>query len=182
MEVQVIIALAGRRIDAPERTQPVFPEANIDAVRGKLLSLFREQHVSHLISSAACGADLLALDAAGSMGICRRIILPFAPTLFRETSVIDRPGDWGALFDRIISEVEAENNVIDLQLELDSATYVHTSYVILSEAASLAETMHLQSAALLVWDGISRGEDDMTSILGEAARVSGLQVLQISTL
>jgi hypothetical protein len=41
-------------------------------------------------SSAACGADIIASEVASEIGLRRRIVLPFARDLFRETSANDR--------------------------------------------------------------------------------------------
>ena len=60
-----------------------------------------------LVCSVACGADLVALEAAERLGRRRRIVLPFAAERFRMTSVTDRPGDWGPMFDRMIAAADA---------------------------------------------------------------------------
>ena len=91
----MIIALAGRRIDAADADTQRFPVENIELVRRRLRELFERERPEALVSSAACGADLIALDEAGALGIRRRVILPFDRRRFRETSVIDRPGRLG---------------------------------------------------------------------------------------
>jgi hypothetical protein len=58
----MIIALAGRRIDPPRADTPRFPLANMPAVRGRIHTLLVEQKAQGLVCSAACGADLLALE------------------------------------------------------------------------------------------------------------------------
>src|SRR5256885_749046 len=58
----MIIALAGRRIDAPSTSTPTFPLPEVDKVREKLAALFESEGATALASSAACGADLIALD------------------------------------------------------------------------------------------------------------------------
>lgn len=110
----MVIALAGRRIDAEGAASPRFPTENIGNVKEKLGLFFIEKKPDWLVSSSACGADLIALDIAGELEINRKIILPFDAKTFRSTSVVDRPGDWGMLFDRIYDELKKENNVIDL--------------------------------------------------------------------
>ncbi len=179
----MVIALAGRRIDAPKSANPVFPEENIEAVRERIERLLKDRSATVLVSSAACGADLLALEAAGVLGVRRRVILPFDPLLFRETSVIDRPGNWGPVFDRVIADVEAKGDLVNLQLEPDSdSSYIQTNHVILSGSISLAAAAHCRAAAALVWDGVSRGDDDITDLFGNTARTQGLEVFEISTL
>ncbi|HEX3640682.1 MAG TPA: hypothetical protein VHV10_05275, partial [Ktedonobacteraceae bacterium] len=168
----MIIALAGRRTDAPGATIPRFPLENVAAVRERIYAFFVDHKATTLVCSAACGADLLALDVAGELGIRRRIVLPFEQTRFRTISVVDRPGEWGALFDRIIREVQAEGNLVILSNDgEDEAIFATTNGVILDEALTLARQMPHDKGelsenpvlAMLVWDGQSRGEGDVTA-------------------
>src|ERR1700687_257733 len=99
-----IVALAGRRVDPVDADTRRFPLENVTLVRKRLSELFVAERATALVSSAACGADLAALEAAERLGLRWRIVLPFAPERFRQTSVIDRPGDWGPVFDRLIAQ------------------------------------------------------------------------------
>src|SRR6185437_8645876 len=110
----MIFSLAGRRVDAPDSLPMRFPLHNVELVRGRLRALLERHPPGTLVCSAACGSDLLALEAAGDLGWRRRVILPFERGRFRDSSVTDRPGDWGALYDRILDEVQALN---DLSIE-----------------------------------------------------------------
>src|SRR5258708_23324677 len=103
----MIVTLAGRRIDPLNAPVARFPVENSAEVREQLVHLLQEQGATALVCSAACGADLLGLEAAGTLGLRRRVVLSFAPERFRATSVTDRPGEWGPLYDRIIAEVAA---------------------------------------------------------------------------
>jgi hypothetical protein len=179
----VIIALAGRRIDPSDIDNPAFPLAAVPTVRNRLRELLIKQNATTLVSSAACGADLIAQQTAGELGIRQRIVLPFDPTRFRDTSVTDRPGDWGPVFDAIIAEVQANQALINLQSESDTdEPYLQTNQAILNEATSLATESGDQAIAVIVWNGLSRGEDDITQLFAESARNRGLQVLEVSTL
>src|SRR5688572_14676271 len=102
MKPTSVAALAGRRIDAADAQSVHFPLSNVSVVRQALVSIFLDKHVALLIASAACGADLIALDAALESGLRCRVVLPFEPDKFRETSVVDRPGEWGPIYDKAI--------------------------------------------------------------------------------
>src|SRR5262245_15369924 len=102
----MLIALAGRRVDAPNAGTARFPLVNVELVSRRVDELFEHEAATALVSSAACGADLLALKVAGARRMRRRIVLPFDRARFRATSVIDRPGDWGRLYDRILAELD----------------------------------------------------------------------------
>ncbi|HEY0758364.1 MAG TPA: hypothetical protein VGD59_03810 [Acidisarcina sp.] len=178
----MVIALAGRRIDAEGSSAPVFPLANIEAVARSLHTLFQQQSVKVLVSSAACGADLLALEAAGQLGIRRRIILPFDRAIFRSTSVTDRPGEWGRVFDRALAAVDAKSDLVDLRLAPgQDATYLQANKEILRECVALAAALRYPAAAALVWNGRAREGDDITNAFGEDARSLGLPVFEVST-
>ena len=187
----MIIALAGRRIDAPDTTVSRFPLRNSAAVRENIRRLFTERQATALVCSAACGADLLALDVAGELGIARHIVLPFAKQRFRSASVIDRPGEWGGLFDRITGEVEAAGNLVILHDEReDDAIFAIANRVILDEAQSLAR-QHSQDKsgppandilAVIVWEGQTRGEGDLTADFVDEARARAIPVAEILTI
>jgi hypothetical protein len=169
----VIAALAGRRIDAPASATPRFPLANIPLVRARLSRRLQQVRPDTLVCSAACGADLLALDIAGSMGVRRRIVLPFAAAQFRETSVIDRPGDWGGVYDRVIAEVSARGDLVVLggNASDGDAAYRDANARILDEVRRLDDPAWM---ALVVWDGSRReGIDLSAEFLAEAQRLKG---------
>src|SRR5438270_205679 len=103
----MIVAGAGRRIDAPDGGQPRFPLENVAKVRRRIRALLEQQRVAGVVSSAACGADLVVLSEAVSLGLRCRVVLPIERARFRESSVVDRPGDWGPLFDRVLDGIDA---------------------------------------------------------------------------
>jgi hypothetical protein len=134
-----VIALAGRRIDAPGADPPRFPFGSLPSVRQRLADLLVEERATALICSAACGADLVALEAAEGLGIRRRIVLPFAPERFRTTSVTDRPGDSGPVYDRLIGAAETAGDLVVLHGDNgDDSAYAAANRAIIREAQRLA--------------------------------------------
>jgi hypothetical protein len=94
----VIVAVAGRRIDAADAAVARFPLANRGLVARRIGAALGRLDATAVIASAACGADLLALEAAQRQGMRRRVILPYAEEWFLEDSVLDRPGRWAGAF------------------------------------------------------------------------------------
>jgi hypothetical protein len=185
--LQSVIAFAGRRIDADNAHPPRFPSANVEAVRASLWRTLKEAAASILIASAACGSDLLALEAASELGIRSRIVLPFAPEVFRQTSVTDRtqPAYWGALYDRLIAEARERSALIILGRNRDdSGAYVAANQAIIAEALVSAEKAvpPARLLAVIVWEGRSRGEDDATDDFRRIAQERGFSIKQILTL
>jgi hypothetical protein len=178
-----VIAVAGRRIDADPDGER-FPLRNADLVRMRLGDAFDRFAARTLVVSAACGTDLLAIEAARARGMRFRIILPFAAARFRETSVVDRPGDWGASFDVAIAEARGRDDLIELPYgdgpEQDA--YLAANERLIVEACALA-AYDLQSArAVIATEGESHDSGDVTEDLARRARMAGLEVVKISTL
>ena len=176
----MVIALAGRRVDPTEAKLSRFsPEPeNIERVRRRLHTVFISQGVVALVSSAACGADLLALEEAGRLGLRRKIVLPFNPAKFRSTSVIDRPGNWGSLYDKAIEEVGARGDLVILDCESEDTTYIETNHKIIEEAIALGKNLKNPVSALRGWEGSARGPGDLTEEFALWAKKRGIPLLE----
>ena len=180
-----VVALAGRRVDAPGTEPPRFPLENVPVVRERLAELLARERAAALVCSAACGADLLALGEAERLGLRRRVVLPFAPGRFRETSVVDRPGDWGPLYDRVVEAARRAGDLVVLEGAGEgAAAYAAANARILEEALALAGGAPVPVGAALaaiVWEGRPRGPDDATQQFAELARGRGLAVEEVLT-
>jgi hypothetical protein len=177
----VIVALAGRRIDAPDAIPERFPSRCIAPVRERLRAALRERRASALVCAAACGADLIALALAEELGLRRRIVLPFAGDDFRRRSVVDRPGDWGEPFDRLVAEAAGRNDLEILGLPAaDPGVFQSTNAAILDRALALARETDEPACAFAVWDGPLTGHTDYTQDFVETAQRRGIPVQSIA--
>ena len=173
-----VLVHAGRRVDAPNASTPRFPSSNVDIVRRRIHDAFVAKKPGFLVTAAACGADLLTLDVARDLGINRVVLLPSEPAVFRQSSVVDRPGNWGELFDRLLKETQVEVlGVADGQ-----AGYLETNLRLLDRGQSLANTNNTVTNALVVWDKKLRGPDDVTGHFLAQARLRKMPVIEVSTL
>jgi hypothetical protein len=176
-----IVALAGRRIDTPHTHPPRFPLEKVTAVRRQIADLLAKEHAVALVCSAACGADLIALDVAGAMGLKRRVVLSSPPERFRASSVVDRPGDFGPAFDRVIADLERTPDLVVLgKIEAGENPYETANRVILDQAMMLASAPGYV-LAVIVWEGRSRGDGDLTQQFAVEARARGIEVVEIVT-
>src|SRR5581483_6589595 len=124
-----------------------------------------------------CGADLLALEEAGELNWRRRVILPFHRDRFRETSVTDRPGNWGPLYDYILNAIEPNDLLIE-PAGRGTDNYEAVGLSILDEAARLAAACGSPQSAVLVWDSVDSGPGDLTYRFAATAKERGMDVLQ----
>ncbi|MGD9851074.1 MAG: hypothetical protein AB7T38_07395 [Nitrospirales bacterium] len=189
-----ILVCAGRRIDPPATSAIRFPLSAVDQVSRRVEALFREQRVSLVVSSAACGADLVALKMAQQVGIRFRILLPFPPEQFRKTSVVDRPSltewHWGHLYDQLIEQAQRARDLIILdETPEGSVGYQAVNQALVKEAIGLGKQQvgavggsgFAFVKALVIWDGQSRGQTDLTLHFVEEVRAQGLPILEILT-
>ena len=178
----VIVALAGRRIDAADAAEPRFPASAINIVRQRIASAFEEIHASELVSAAACGADLIAIDVAQQRGMPASIVLPYAADEFRRTSVVDRGNDWGGPYDAAIREAENHGRLHILGLPEGDAAYLATNEAILDEALKNSGGETRGVLAVIVWDGPLHGRTDYTAAFADEARRRGMRVSSIPIL
>jgi hypothetical protein len=177
-----VAALAGRRIDAPDAAVARFPLARRERVRSQLLATLCDRRVRALVTAAACGVDLLGLEAAGEIGAGRHVVLPFDRARFRRTSVVDRPGDWGPLYDAILRDVEDAGSLTELSYDRDDdEAFVAANHAMLDRAAEVAASLSLPLIAVVAWDGTPRDTGDVTLAFRDEARRRGLEVVELST-
>jgi len=179
-----VAALAGRRPDAPGAKARVFPATSIPHVRSQLRSLFTEQRIGLLVSSAAAGADLLALDVADSLGLRRQLVLPFSIDAFQEKSVADKAGDWMQLFERVISHLGPNDGlrVLDDVFANPEDAYSAASHEILNLSEAYARQMESHPPlAVVVWNGTARRGRDMTAEFRTEAIARSFAVMDVLT-
>lgn len=183
----MVAVLAGRRVDAADAPAERFPMQNVEKVKEKLRLFFIANSIDYLVCSAACGADLIALDIAGQLNISRKMVLPFDAETFRSSSVTDRPGNWGKLFDTVYKELNAGPNVIILNYgKDDNDAYEKTNFDILNTAdlifEKLKETGDRKKVAVIIWEGAPKDSNDTTDHFRKEAEKRGYTIEEINCL
>ena len=173
-----VMVAAGRRVDAPDAQTARFPPSKVDAVRQKIRDVFARENAVALVCSGACGADLLALEVAGERHMKCYVILGAEAAEFRKTSVADRPGDWGELFDQAMKTSSVEV----LKVPEGQEGYLETNLKLLDRAQAVAKEDGTSVEALVIWNEQSRGPDDVTDHFLQQAKLRSIPVTQISTL
>lgn len=182
MKHGVIVAAAGRRIDPDDAPVSRFPLESVEQTRQRIRETLVRRGATALVSSAACGADLLALSAAADLRLTRRVVLPFEPEQFRRTSVIDRPGDWAPLFDEMLRQLQASGDLIVLQERPGDAAYEAVGEAVLAEATRIARQNGDRPVAMVIWDGRVRPGVDLTAQFRDSAGRRGFEVVDVLTL
>ncbi|MBS0319740.1 MAG: DUF4071 domain-containing protein [Proteobacteria bacterium] len=97
-----VIAFTGHMIDHPQRARPRFPAALEDRVAQALRERLERMGPVIGYAQAACGADILFLEALQAMRMQTHVVLPFARSDFVATSVTFAGGDWERRFDTVL--------------------------------------------------------------------------------
>lgn len=177
-----VLAVSGRRIDPATADEPRFPAGNEALVALRIRDMMLSTTTKVVVCSGACGVDILALEAAGELGLSRRLVLPFPRQKFRATSVADRGEDWGRRFDAILQEMPGEH-VVELTLpQSNDQAYAAANSKILDQTEGLASVAGRRALAMVVWNGLSRGPTDWTDQFRKLAVDRKLEVIPVSTL
>jgi hypothetical protein len=97
-----VVAFTGHMIDTLDRTVPRFPVSLEPAVAAAIAERVARWHSPRVFTSAACGADLLFVEAAQAAAADVTIVLPFDRDDFVRTSVAVGGDQWVARFDRAL--------------------------------------------------------------------------------
>ncbi len=175
-----VTALAGRRIDAKAAREKRFPPENESLVAKRIRNILRGTASTGVVSSAACGADILALECAGELRLTRRVVLPFPRERFRETSVADRGEEWGRRFDAILSSLD-KDDIVEMNLEgSEDDAYAAANIRILDEAANTAAGQTV--IAMVVWNDLPRGGTaDLTDAFRKLALNREIETISVPT-
>jgi len=180
MNSTAIACLAGRRIDPLDADTARFPLQLASRVGDAITAVLVERRISRLVCAAACGADILALETCEALAIPATVVLPFSVEIFRELSVIDRPGNWGPRFDQVIARARAHSDLVELGYTKDDQNaFLGANREIVARVTRASTN---EKFAIVVWDGVTRGDDDATADLADHARHSGLEVIEILTM
>ncbi len=154
-QIPRVVVFSGHIIDTPDRSTPRFPAALesrvYEAIRDRLLKL--DARLGY--ASAACGSDILFLEAMAELGGELHIVLPYEREQFIKESVDVIPGaNWRERFDRVMERatetiVPAHYNVC----EDSSIIYEYTNRVLYGLAKMRSEHLDTELVPLAVWNG-----------------------------
>ncbi len=149
-----VVVFSGHMIDRPKRAVPRFPPQFERTVYKAILKRLKELNVGFGYASAACGSDILFLEAVLEAGGEIHIMLPYDKEQFAHDSVDIIPGsDWRAryeqLLDRAAQVLTASNNKMDE----GSVYYDYANLLLLGLAKKCAEQLETDLVPMAVWDG-----------------------------
>jgi len=152
LAIPPVVIFSGHMVDHPERPSPRFPPALVPEVRERIRERLAAIAPVAAYGSAACGADLLCLEAARDLGCETHIVLPFPPADFRRTSVDFAGGDWGERFERALSAAGSVTVTSDHLAKGSTATYDYANLVLTGMGRLRAQLLDAPLRAIAVLD------------------------------
>jgi class 3 adenylate cyclase len=153
LKIPPVLMYTGHMIDHAARATPRFPieleGAMASAVREKL-SVLRPLAA---YGSAACGSDILCLEAMREAGGETHIVLPFPAQEFHRISVDFAPGGWSERFERALAAADSVTVTSDHRARGSSATFEYANLVLTGMARLRSQALQTQLLGLAIWDG-----------------------------
>jgi class 3 adenylate cyclase/tetratricopeptide (TPR) repeat protein len=149
-----VVAFAGHLVDRPGRSQPRFPPVLEPAVEAAVRDRLGRLRAGFGFSSAACGADIIFLEALAEIGAKSHVVLPYNRGQFVRDSVDVVPGaDWAARFDRVLSQAAEVTIASDLPFGTGGTSYEYAFRLLDGGAGVRADELDTDLVCLAVWDG-----------------------------
>jgi class 3 adenylate cyclase len=152
-QIPKVVVFAGHLIDRPGRQTPRFPPQLEPAVRNAIRSRLKKIGAGFGYASAACGSDILFLEALIENGVEAHIVLPYDKKRFAKDSVTILPGtDWGSRFEQVLARASEIITASSQRLGEGSMSFEYTNLVLQGLAHMKARQLETEVVPLAVWD------------------------------
>ncbi len=152
LRIPPVLVFTGNMIDGPGSRAPRFPAAIEVAVREAVVLQLTALKPTAVYGSAACGADILCLEAARALGCETHIVLPFPAAEFRRSSVDFAGGNWGERFEQALGVADSVTVASDHRAGSSSASFEYANLIVTGMGALRAETLDTSLRGLAVLD------------------------------
>jgi class 3 adenylate cyclase len=168
----------GHMIDAPGRKTPRFPPEREAAVRAAIDAEIAALDLRIGYSSAACGGDLLFIEAMLDRGAEVNVVLPFAKSDFVETSVRFAGEGWVERFERALERAASVQYVTAERHLGDDRLFGFGNRFMSGLALLRARSFSAEPWLIALWDGADGSTGGTADAIGrwpfpERARLIG---------
>lgn len=171
-----VIAFSGHMIDAADRRDARFPASLEGAVADALRRRVASYPAAIGFCQAACGADLLFLEAMQDAGNPTHIVLPCAIPDFVATSVAFAGEAWIGRFERAMQRATSVVLATEEPLLGDTVLFVHASNLIRGMASLHASELETEPLLLNASEPDALAHEGGTAATTQAWRASGHRV------
>jgi class 3 adenylate cyclase/tetratricopeptide (TPR) repeat protein len=153
LKIPPVVMYTGHMIDQGARATPRFPIALERVVAAAVREKLAVLRPLAAYGSAACGSDILCLEAMREIGGETHIVLPFPAQEFHRASVDFASGGWGERFERALAAADSVTVTSDHRARGSSATFEYANLVLTGMARLRAQVLQTDLRGLAVWDG-----------------------------
>ncbi len=156
LRIPSVVVFAGHMIDRSDRATPRFPPEIEDAVAEEIRRRIDRLNPGFGFAAAACGSDILFLEAMLDRGAENTIVLPFNEEEFARESVDFIPGsNWRERFDRVVAHAARVITASTQRLEIGGISYEFCNELLLGLATIRARQLDTELIPLTVWNRIT---------------------------
>ena len=152
-----VIAFAGHMIDVPGRPTPRFPPELESVVAAAIRDRLARMHRPIVYTSAACGADLIAIEVAFDCGAEVNVLLPFNREDFVRTSVAVGGPRWTERFDAALARATRVIPATEESHLGDDVLFEHAAMLVEGLTSLRAAQLETTPALLCVLDAAEQG-------------------------
>jgi class 3 adenylate cyclase len=177
LHIPRVAVFAGHLIDQPGRGKPRFPKELEPAVADAIRRRLDKADASLGYASAACGSDILFLEAMLARGGEIVVVLPYEHEQFIRDSVSVIPdGKWRVRFESVLKHATRVVIASTQRLEIGGVSLDYANQLFLGLAKIRASQLETELSALAVWDGRHGDGPGGTASVVERWRNIGLPV------
>lgn len=150
-----VAAFTGHMLDAPRRSPARFPASLEAAVARELAARVEASDIGFAYCSAACGGDLLFIEALLARGAEVHVILPFERADFVATSVAFAGEEWVERFERALARVASVGYGARERYLGDDSLFGYAGALVLGAAVLHARELETEPLLLALVDEAS---------------------------
>jgi class 3 adenylate cyclase len=183
LRIPNVIVFAGHMIDRPDRAAPRFPPQLEQAVAKEIQNTIEKLDPGFGFASAACGSDILFLEAMLDAGAEISVVLPYEEEQFIRDSVDFIPSsNWRDRFDRVLERAKRVIIASPQKLEIGGVAYEFCNDLLFGLGVIRARRLETPLIPLAVWDGISGDGPGGTATVIEKWRSLGrdAQIIELA--
>lgn len=154
-QIPKVAVFCGHMIDTPDRPAPRFPPYLETTVYEAICDRLERNNIRFGYASAACGADILFLEAVLALKGEIHVVLPYDKQQFLQDSIAIVPsGNWQQRFDAVINQATEFIIASQHKVASENEVFYEYSYRMLHGLAKVRATqLNTELIPLTVWNG-----------------------------
>lgn len=175
-----VVVFAGHMIDQPDRLTPRFAADAEGAVAAAIARRLAEIDAGFGFASAACGGDILFLEAIDRRMGETHVVLPYEREQFVQDSVDCGPGGgWVTRFDHVLERAAEVVVATGQRFAAGSKLYDYANLLLLGLATLQSQALDTELVPLVLWDGNPGDRPGGTAGVVECCQALGYAVEMI---